>query len=759
MVRRSQRVQDKKAASGDVQMKDSPTDASGSKSLAGLKRTWDDEDDNANLEEEYDDNDDDLPKRKKKRTKKTPSTKSTAASNTDVPFSEPSKRQRMPEQFRKVRGKLGLLEKLAKDMPLDVILEIFCYLEPRDLLRLARTTKDLRGILMSRSSENIWRIARGNVEGLPPCPVDLNEPQYANLLFESYCHECVRLGSSHRKCHYYIRNTEIEQRYKAEYDAIETQEDRDAWISRKKDERLAIKKNNQLCADWVKKSLQNRANELAALRKDRKAAILSRLGEIGWRDEAETIIRGSPHDDDPFSNLKSVRQPKNLTDHGWRSIRDELVKFLSDAKDERLAQERKALLSHRVTLARDTYNAIRSKSDLREPFPTNGDILCNQIFRTLIWDTPEDVDLTVDLFESRLLEHLPEILAEWRAAIDQQLVAIMQKSRPTATISDLHLATTIFDCTRCHRPPLYYSQLFYHQCCQDRSISPFDDLVNNLPVNCDGPWSPVSLSFSNTQSNRAKTLVEACSLDPSTATLQDMYDTNPLFECAPCFKRNLHDWDGGRLFMRWPIALDHHVLQGHEVLIHPLTTNHLGIEEERNILQIPTNFQHLVGIGIGTPAFRFISWGSLSDIRQFDSCNGCPRLLSPSGKSTPLFIRIMPHLPTSSTYFLRITHQYVLMDGRVLEYTIKSVNDMDKLGQMFVNEYERTTTTGGDFFILLYTIVAWTGNPFPHWHNFPWAISNMGQGSFGISFDKTGEIMCISVEILCIHCVIPYDEE
>ncbi|KAJ3770832.1 hypothetical protein FB446DRAFT_691664 [Lentinula raphanica] len=633
MVRRSQRVQDKKAASGDVQMKDSPTDASGSKSLAGLKRTWDDEDDNANLEEEYDDNDDDLPKRKKKRTKKTPSTKSTAASNTDVPFSEPSKRQRMPEQFRKVRGKLGLLEKLAKDMPLDVILEIFCYLEPRDLLRLARTTKDLRGILMSRSSENIWRIARGNVEGLPPCPVDLNEPQYANLLFESYCHvcmrsgrcdnilwnfrmrscqkclhtfqmagghldphplnqhrveiipqECVRLGSSHRKCHYYIRHTEIEQRYKAEYDAIETQEDRDAWISRKKDERLAIKKNNQLCADWVKKSLQNRANELAALRKDRKAAILSRLGEIGWRDEAETIIRGSPHDDDPFSNLKSVRQPKNLTDHGWRSIRDELVKFLSDAKDERLAQERKALLSHRVTLARDTYNAIRSKSDLREPFPTNGDILCNQIFRTLIWDTPEDVDLTVDLFESRLLEHLPEILAEWRAAIDQQLVAIMQKSRPTATISDLHLATTIFDCTRCHRPPLYYSQLFYHQCCQDRSISPFDDLVNNLPVNCDGPWSPVSLSFSNTQSNRAKTLVEACSLDPSTATLQDMYDTNPLFECAPCFKRNLHDWDGGRLFMRWPIALDHHVLQGHEVLIHPLTTNHLGIEEERNVL-------------------------------------------------------------------------------------------------------------------------------------------------------------------------------
>ncbi|KAF9060710.1 hypothetical protein BDP27DRAFT_1236376 [Rhodocollybia butyracea] len=97
-------------------------------------------------------------------------------------------KNRMPEQFRNVRGRLGLLERLAKDVPLDVILEIFCYLEPGDLLRLARTTKDLRSILMSKSSESIWRTARENVQGLPPRPNDLNEPQYAHLCYESYCH-------------------------------------------------------------------------------------------------------------------------------------------------------------------------------------------------------------------------------------------------------------------------------------------------------------------------------------------------------------------------------------------------------------------------------------------------------------------------------------------------------------------------------------------------------------------------------------------
>ncbi|KAF5378403.1 hypothetical protein D9757_010855 [Collybiopsis confluens] len=34
-----------------------------------------------------------------------------------------NRKGKIPEQFRKVRGRTGLLEKLAKDVPLDVILE------------------------------------------------------------------------------------------------------------------------------------------------------------------------------------------------------------------------------------------------------------------------------------------------------------------------------------------------------------------------------------------------------------------------------------------------------------------------------------------------------------------------------------------------------------------------------------------------------------------------------------------------------------
>ncbi|KAJ4476547.1 hypothetical protein C8R41DRAFT_773579 [Lentinula lateritia] len=114
-----------------------------------------------------------------------------ARSNPEGP-SRKKKKRGASKSSSKVRGRLGLLERLTKDIPLDVILEIFCYLEPRDLLRLARTSRDLRHILMSRTSESIWRATRENVEGLPPCPDDLNEPQYAHIFFEPFCHVCGR---------------------------------------------------------------------------------------------------------------------------------------------------------------------------------------------------------------------------------------------------------------------------------------------------------------------------------------------------------------------------------------------------------------------------------------------------------------------------------------------------------------------------------------------------------------------------------------
>ncbi|KLO15291.1 hypothetical protein SCHPADRAFT_275411 [Schizopora paradoxa] len=79
---------------------------------------------------------------------------------------------------------------LVTGMPNEVFAEIAKYLSPCDLLQLARTSKHCRGILMSKTSRRIWEVSR-KTHGLPDCPTDINEPQFADLLFGKGCSFCL----------------------------------------------------------------------------------------------------------------------------------------------------------------------------------------------------------------------------------------------------------------------------------------------------------------------------------------------------------------------------------------------------------------------------------------------------------------------------------------------------------------------------------------------------------------------------------------
>jgi len=56
-----------------------------------------------------------------------------------------------------------------------------------DLLNVLETSRALHTLLKGPSSGEIWKLARANMPGLPDCPDDLNEIQYAKLAFESNC--------------------------------------------------------------------------------------------------------------------------------------------------------------------------------------------------------------------------------------------------------------------------------------------------------------------------------------------------------------------------------------------------------------------------------------------------------------------------------------------------------------------------------------------------------------------------------------------
>ena len=61
-------------------------------------------------------------------------------------------------------------------------------MHPADLLSLTCTCKSLHYVLTGESASSVWRAARLQVEGLPDCPTNLSEQQYAGLLFNNNCH-------------------------------------------------------------------------------------------------------------------------------------------------------------------------------------------------------------------------------------------------------------------------------------------------------------------------------------------------------------------------------------------------------------------------------------------------------------------------------------------------------------------------------------------------------------------------------------------
>jgi len=113
-----------------------------------------------------------------------------------VDYPRPSKKPRR-------RGRLELMPTMNLDVLFHVrqertiflntkliiaSIQILSFLLPMDLLNLSRTSKDFRNLLLRRSSAAAWKTARLNVDGLPDCPPDITEPQYANLAFYPHCH-------------------------------------------------------------------------------------------------------------------------------------------------------------------------------------------------------------------------------------------------------------------------------------------------------------------------------------------------------------------------------------------------------------------------------------------------------------------------------------------------------------------------------------------------------------------------------------------
>ncbi|KIL00812.1 hypothetical protein PAXRUDRAFT_821269 [Paxillus rubicundulus Ve08.2h10] len=359
-----------------------------------------------------------------------------------------SKRQR----WSRVAGRLaGLME-----MPMDILFEIFGHLMPLDVLRLARTTKQFRRVLMHRSSLSIWIAARKNVPDFPDCPPYMSEPEFANLVFDTHCHECLspnirsvdwRIGrricsKCAKECmvddysvfsgesvykavpskygkrgrpSYYSKDLQEFQRKRAAFTSLE---ERDEFVKERQDLVFKMETHGALLEGWAINQAKDRSEQLDDLRRERKEAIVEKLTELGWGPEIEQI----PYRDD-LSHHRLVKQPTRLTTRIWANIQTEMISYMEQMKTQRLERERKALVISRKKIAVSILRAYKiAHLPLTDVMPEPVDF-CAIPRVSEILELPTETQVT-ELTFAPVVEKMDELVAEWR---DHILGSLVQK--------------------------------------------------------------------------------------------------------------------------------------------------------------------------------------------------------------------------------------------------------------------------------------------------------------------------------------------
>ncbi|KAG7088862.1 hypothetical protein E1B28_012816 [Marasmius oreades] len=489
------------------------------------------------------------------------------------------------------------------EIPLDVLFEILGYLDPIDVLRLSRTSKDLRRILLSRSSVSVWKAARTNL-GVPDPIPSMSEPAFANLLFDPHCHFCltatvhnIAWNARLRCCkaclpihfasaaqiqarglltdlcpeilwkaipYYPLDNGSCGQRRWHKVDEVylisgaeevsphasrmPTDSESTKWMVNRLETLLVDIEQSSKCKKWMEQRNADRGRELFDARESRYNAIIVKLEAMGWEHEL-TFAQGRQE----LKQHKFVNQPKPLTDRIWQNIKQPLAEFMQTIKAERLKREHKEVCQKRYKLLADILRERESTLTDELVMPSSIDVSCWKPVKSVIEDLPTEAGAEDSMF-NEILEELPLFIQDWNREKAQVLLAALQVHDPEATEADLRLATSLFRCQ--------------HYLCMRTKVASFPAILSHRPFHRGwsstspplAPWLSQSAQLSSdcifklhkTGSQNTRKVMELCGLDCMSTTTEEMLVKNPLVECKDCTTEA-----GVRLFMRWTRAITH----------------------------------------------------------------------------------------------------------------------------------------------------------------------------------------------------------
>ncbi|KAF8549177.1 hypothetical protein OG21DRAFT_1470336 [Imleria badia] len=509
------------------------------------------------------------------------------ASGNGVP--SPAKKRRREEAAPSKKRRRGKPSELCQ-LNLDVLFLIAAYIHPIDLLNLARTCKSLRDLLMDRSSEFVWKTARQQVKGLPACPADLTEPEYANLVFYARCHGCGKytttiLWNVRRRfcpgcrirrlrrlssCNEIIRKnsvlaveyitakkestTRVDRDQAASFmDDYRQSSDKKQFISDKQKQCRFILQHAKKCEAWQKKRESERKDEQKRRQLERGQRIFQRLNQHGYSRELNYF---------GYSSIQRCRDSdfrtsKPLTDREWERMRPEWAKVMDKFRSRRLEAvvyepRRRSLVS--------AYNRYVTHPSPEAPtfdlLPHVADLARLPAFRDII-NAPEETQVDDKSFTSAFAQ-LPMLVAEWRKKLDAELAELMEiplhlssenaskALTPSSTtqslnadLDRLHLACALFQTA--HPGVFTHVEVF--------SVSMLNRRYDNDREDDSEHRGSISAGFGVQFLKEAPYIVHACGLDPSVATVDDMDHRNARLKCLFC---------GGRSFVwNWRHAMWH----------------------------------------------------------------------------------------------------------------------------------------------------------------------------------------------------------
>ncbi|PPQ96934.1 hypothetical protein CVT26_005938 [Gymnopilus dilepis] len=498
-------------------------------------------------------------------------------------------------------------------IPGVVLLRVFTYFEPSDLLHLAWTSKILRGLLMSRSSSFVWECARENMPKMPKCPRYLSEPEFAYRIFENDCHFCGKSGlpseywqweiqlRSCEKCFgkkkYFTRadwcqflegfpeklkdllSFELDKRTltrcmttarkcasppyrKTYYVSVQRKElweeeymkagGSEEWLEEKvESEARKIRQGSE----WWRWFVDLDSLRQAKIEKDRRAVVINHIREMGWGDEHAKISNKWDRPEQKEEIKMACENP--ITSTVLSRLEPFINKYMDGIKAERLTGERKGVLIPFLKKKLPIYDTFFLSLSTDSPYPPICEILQDPMVRRIIekeLDAPASSNLDwVSTFRG--------VTGRWqrRTECTLELLTAEACSEDKKGLFDrgmvLDLATTWFSCTKCNSV-MRHPRVLVHGCATSGCVRIDRSDAYVLAVD-----ALVHRSLYNSQGciqlqrhnyTFMTQVVQLCGLDPKITTAQEMDAMNPVIECLTC-----NDPRNGRTVMLWRRVLTH----------------------------------------------------------------------------------------------------------------------------------------------------------------------------------------------------------